>query len=186
MFLKSHLEDKLRRSLSDYDAPVEPVEKKQKRGFFVSKNEKLNFPMDHKKFNDDEVSQKARVAKEYVNQLIDPDFLELQKKRWNGSILPSIKEKPELKKTLFEVKNGLKDCKVIKLNPKPVEIGVDTRNASYDGFNLSTLLTNIEKRDIHHYKYLFFIIYISFYIFFIFPLFYFYFTFIYFYITFIF
>lgn len=154
MFLKNSLEEKLRRSLSDYDVPIEkPVEKKKQRGFLThSKNEKLNFPMDHKKFNDDEVTQKARVAKEYVKDLIDLDILELQKKRWNQSALPSIKEKPELKKTLFEVKNGFKDFKVTEPREKLVELGVDTRDACYDGWNLSTLLTNMEKKDIDLFK----------------------------------
>lgn len=155
MFLKSSLEDKLRRSLSDYSIKVEqPVQKKKPKGFIVhSKNEKLNFPMDHKKFNDDEVSKNARIAKEYVRELIDPDILELQKKRWDNSALPSIKEKPELKKTLFEVKNGFKDFKVTEPKQKLVELGTDTRDACYDGWNISTLLTNMEKKDIDAFKY---------------------------------
>ncbi len=154
MFLKNSLEEKLRRSLSDYSINIDkPVEKKKLKGFIVrAKNEKSNFPMDHKKFNDDEVSKEAREAKQFVSQLIDPDILELQKKRWNNSSLPSIKEKPELKKTLFEVKNGFKDFKVTEPKRKYIELGTDSRDACYDGWNLSTLITNNERREIDFYK----------------------------------
>ena len=156
MFLKNSLEEKLKRSLSDYSPKVEKsIEKKKIKGFLThSKNEKLNFPMDHKKFNDDEVSKNARIAKNFVNDLIDPDILELRKKRWDTSNLPVLKEKPELKKTLFEVKNGFKDFLVTEPKYKRIELGTDTRNACYDGWNVSTLLTNIEKKEINQYKYL--------------------------------
>ena len=154
MFLKNSLEEKLKRSITEYSPKVEKsVEKRKIRGFLNhTKNEKLNFPMDHKKFNDDEVSKNARMAKEYINDLIDPDILELRKKRWDQSNLPGLKEKPELKKTLFEVKNGFKDFQVTEPKYKRIELGTDSRNACYDGWNVSTLLTDIEKKDISHYK----------------------------------
>ena len=156
MFLKNSLEEKLKRSIYDYSPKVEKsIEKKKTKGFLThKKNEKLNFPMDHKKFNDDEVNKDARIAKEFVNELIDPDILELRKKRWDNSNLPSLKEKPELKKTLFEVKNGFKDFQVTEPKYKRIELGTDTRNACYDGWNVSTYFSNIEKKEINEYKYL--------------------------------
>ena len=58
MFLKNSLEDKLKRSLSEYN-PQEvklPYTKQRKNNFVLhAKNEKLNFPRDHKKFNDEDV-----------------------------------------------------------------------------------------------------------------------------------
>ena len=154
MFLKNSLEDKLKRSLSDYSPKIEKIiEKKKPKGFLDhTKNEKLNIPMDHKKFNDDEVSKKARLAKDFVKALIDPDILELRLKRWDTSTLPALKEKHELKKTLFEVKNGFKDFQVTVPKDKKIELGTDTRDACYDGWNVSTLLTNLEKKDIDLFK----------------------------------
>lgn len=155
MFLKNSLEEKLKKSLYDYSPKVEKsVEKKKTKGFLIhSKNEKLNFPMDHKKFNDDDVYKNARSAKEFVKALIDPDILELRQKRWDNSTLPALKEKHELKKTLFEVKNGFKDFQVTDPKQKKIELGTDTRDACYDGWNVSTLLTNLEKKEIDFYKY---------------------------------
>lgn len=156
MFLKNSLEEKLKRSLTEYSPKVEKsVEKKKTKGFLThKKNEKLNlnFAMDHKKFNDDEIFKNAKIAKLYINELIDPDILELRKKRWDNSNLPSLKEKHELKKTLFEVKNGFKDFQVTNPICKRIELGTDTRNACYDGWNVSTYFSNIEKKDINEYK----------------------------------
>ena len=154
MFLKNSLEEKLKKSLSEYNPKFDkPNEKKKSKGFLIhSKNEKLNFPMDHKKFNDDEVTSRARVAKDYVKSLIDPDILELRPKRWNNSTYTKASEKHELKKTLFEVKNGFKDFQIAKLKDQRIELGTDTRDACYDGWNCSSLLANIEKKDLAIYK----------------------------------
>ena len=114
MFLKNSLEEKLKRSLSEYNTQPEDKKflyvKKQTKNFQLvnSGNDKLNFPLDHKKFNDDDVRIQAKDAKEYVKALIDPDILEIRKKRWNISAQPVLNERPELKKTLFEVSHGLK------------------------------------------------------------------------------
>lgn len=156
MFLKNSLEDKLKKSLSDYLPNFEkPInDKKKSKGILIhTKNEKLNFPMDHKKFNDDEVSKKARIAKEYVKALIDPDILELRPKRWDNSTYTKGKDKHELKKTLFEVKFGFKDFQLAKLKDKRIELGTETRDACYDGWNCSSLFTNNEKNEIEFYKY---------------------------------
>jgi len=163
MFLKNSLEEKLKKSLTDYSPKFEKqVEKTKRKGILIhSKNEKLNFPMDHKKFNDDEVSQKAREAQEFVKALIDPDILELRTKRWDNSTYTKGKEKHELKKTLFEVRNGFKDFKVAKLEDKRIELGTDTRNACYDGWDCSTFFTGNEKKDIALFKYYLFLYFIN-------------------------
>jgi len=157
MFLKNSLDEKLKKSLSDYSPKFEkPIEKKKIKGIlFNSKDEfnKLNFPIDHKKFNDDEVSMNARAAKEFVKALIDPDILELRPKRWDNCTYTKEKEKNELKKTLFEVRNGFKDFQVAKLKDKFIELGTDTRNACYAGWDCSTLFTRNEKKDIENFKY---------------------------------
>jgi len=156
MFLKNSLEEKLKKSLSDYNPKFDiTTEKKKAKGILIhSKNDKLNFPIDHKKFNDDQVSQKARIAKDYVKSLIDPDILELRPKRWDISTYTKGKEKHELKQTLFEVRNGFKDFQVAKLKDKLIELGIDTRDACYDGWDCSTLFTPNEKKDIALYKYI--------------------------------
>lgn len=158
MFLKTSLEEKLKRSLSEYN--FQPEEKKfaysgnknQSFRLFHSKNDKLSFPRDHKKFNDEDVPQKAREAKEFVKALIDPDILEIRKKRWEISSKPVFNERPELKKTLFEVSHGLKDFKVVPPAEKKVELGTDTRNYCYEGWNGSSLLEQFEKKEISKEK----------------------------------
>ena len=159
MFLKNSLEDKLKRSLSEYTAmPDEPkightqISKGQRFRLFHSKNDKLSFPKDHKKFNDDDVPEKAREAKEYINALRDPDILELRKMRWNVSAQPNSNEKPELKKTLFEVSHCLRDFNVVEIKEQKVEMGTDTRNYSYEGWNGSTLMEMLEKKELHGHK----------------------------------
>jgi hypothetical protein len=155
MFLKSSLEEKLKRSLSEYNSPIE--ERLQKSNYqnksgklrtLQTKNDSLSFPRDHKKFNDDDVSLKAREAKKYVKALIDPDILELRKKQWNISAMPEENKRPELKQTLFEVSHGLSDFKVVMLKENKVELGTDTRKFCYEGWNRSTLLEQLEKKQI--------------------------------------
>jgi len=155
MFLKNSLEEKLKKSFKEYspkklDFPMQ--NRKSKPIIFSSKDQKMNFQLDHKKFNDDQVSQKARLAKEFVKGLIDPDILELRPKRWDNSILTKGPEKNELKRTLFEVRSGFKDFKVAKLKNRFIELGTDTRNACYDGWDCSTLFVMNEKKDIEFYK----------------------------------
>ncbi len=154
MFLKSSLEEKLKRSINEYTsmsperrARTDGLNKTQKFRIFHTKSDKLSFPLDHKKFNDDDVSKKVKEAKENVLNLIDPDVLELRKKRWNISSQPS-NDKPELKKTLFEVSHGLSDFKLVEPKEKKVELGTDTRKLCYEGWNGSTLLEHLEKKQI--------------------------------------
>jgi hypothetical protein len=66
--------------------------------------------------------------------------------------LPVKNERPELKKTLFEVSHGLKDFQLVKPKEKKIELGTDSRNACYAGWNCSTLLQNMEKKEITYEK----------------------------------
>jgi hypothetical protein len=152
MFLKTSLEKKLKQSMTEYTSLSPEGNKKSKSmnkthkfRIFHSKNDKLSFPLDHKKFNDDDVPKKVKDAKEFVLNLIDPDVLELRKKRWNISSQPS-NERPELKKTLFEVSHGLSDFKLVMPTKKRPPSGTDKRNLCYDGWNGSTLLEETEKK----------------------------------------
>ena len=88
----------------------------------------LDFEPSFKKFPDEAVNQKSKVSKDYIKNLRDPDILELKQKYWNISNNTKEKYRPELKKTLFEVKNGLKDFKIVPIKEKKVNEGVDTRD----------------------------------------------------------
>jgi hypothetical protein len=161
MFLKSSLEEKLKRSLSEYNPSeftksINPHHSARGSRLRIShsKNDKLNFARDHKKFNDDDVPQKAKEAREYIKELRDPDILELRKKKWNVSTQAQDNQRPELKHTLFEVSHGLRDFNVVKLKEKTVELGTDTRNFCYEGWNGSSLLEDWQKKQIILQKYI--------------------------------
>ena len=103
----------------------------------------LNFENNFKKFTDEAQFPQSKPAKEYVKNLRDPDILELKQKYWNISNNTREKFRPELKKTLFEVSNGLKDFKIVPIKEKKVEEGVDTRDhIEIDGnsWNISNLV----------------------------------------------
>ena len=103
----------------------------------------LNFENNFKKFTDEAQFPQSKPAKDYVKNLRDPDILELKQKYWNISNNTREKFRPELKKTLFEVSNGLKDFKIVPIKEKKVEEGVDTRDhIEIDGnsWNISNLV----------------------------------------------
>ena len=113
--------------------------------------EKINVSFDpnHKKISDDIVSEKTKEAKAFVKDLIDPDNLEIKNKRWNASVNPQVSNYPDLKKTLFEVTQGLNNFQVVPLKEKQIEEGTDSRNSLYvngDKWNNSTLFENWEKK----------------------------------------
>ena len=94
--------------------------------------------------------------------MIDPDIFELKKKRWNASTNPAQETGKELGKTLFEVKHGFNDCKLVELKPKKIVPGTDTRNfwklpgpngeTDANTWNNSTKLETIEKKVISRDK----------------------------------
>ena len=110
----------------------------------------IDFEDKHKKFSDELMLPKVIESRKYVHDLRDPDVLELKQKRWNISSDFHSKERPELKKTTFEVSHGLKDFKVVPLKEKNVPEGVDSRNVreiDNNIWNTSVLLENIEKKE---------------------------------------
>ena len=96
-------------------------------------NEKLNlnFNTNFKKISDDIISEETKEKKKYIKNLVDPDILEIKNKRWNKSVNPLEKNRPELKQTIFEVTHNLENSKVTPLKDHIVEEGVDTRNYTY-------------------------------------------------------
>ena len=110
----------------------------------------IDFEDKHKKFSDEMMLPKVVESRKYVHDLRDPDILELKQKRWNISSDVHSKDRPELKKTTFEVSHGLKDFKVVPLKEKYVPEGVDSRNArEVDNkvWNISSLLEQFEKKE---------------------------------------
>ena len=138
------------------------LDKKEWENSFTLKNlhqkwkgkTELDFEPNFKKFTDEASFPQAKPAKEYVKNLRDPDILELKQKYWNISYNTTEKFRPELKKILFEVGNGLKDFKIVPIKEKKVEEGVDTRDhIEIDGnsWNISNLVNKkqfkIEERE---------------------------------------
>ena len=88
----------------------------------------LDFENNYKKFSDDFVLPEVKKVKEKVKDSVNPDRLELKKKKWNISFNVKDDIKPELAKKLFEIENGFKDFKVIPPKKKEVNEGVDSRD----------------------------------------------------------
>ena len=115
--------------------------------------EKLNHKKVYNKelrvFNYENISSKIKKSKSYLKEVNDPDILELKTKPWNSSNKVAIDtndDKPQLKKILFEVRNGLKDVNMVKLKPKKIELGTDSRDVAYFGWNSSSTLQEKEKK----------------------------------------
>ena len=110
---------------------------------------KVNFNPSFKKISDDVMPKKVREAKLYIKDSVDPDNLELKKnKRWNNSVNPNEKIRPELKKTIFEATHKLNNYRVVPLKEKKIEEGIDSRNFMYingEKWNNSTLFEDNEK-----------------------------------------
>ena len=112
----------------------------------------VNFDPTHKKLPDDIISEQTKASKQKVKDLIDPDILQIKDKKFNSSVNPHICNYPDLKKTLFEVSNGLNNFQVVPLKHKKVEEGTDSRDTMYingEKWNNSTLFENWEKKYIH-------------------------------------
>ena len=167
MFLANTLNDKLKRSFSDLDAPKESEQKfeykmKENNPFslfvfrmhpeFTSeelgklsdeeffkkftilklhqkweKKLNVNFDITNRKFAYG-MSERAKTAKLYVKELIDKDLFETKKPKWNISSKTNDKcFKPPLKKTIFNLSNGLNDYPVVPLKEKIVNPGIDIK-----------------------------------------------------------
>ena len=110
----------------------------------------VNFNPTFKKISDDVMPKHVREAKLYIKDSVDPDNLELKKnKRWNNSVNPNEKIRPELKKTIFEATHKLNNYRVVPLKEKKIEEGTDSRNYMYingEKWNNSTLFEDYEKQ----------------------------------------
>jgi hypothetical protein len=110
----------------------------------------LDFEPNFKKFTNNAMFPRAKPAKEYVQNLRDPDLLELKQKFWNKSTNSKEKYRPELKKTLFEVSNGLKDFKIVPLKEPKINEGVESRDVhEIDGnaWNISNFVDEKEMKS---------------------------------------
>ena len=151
-FKDSYKEDPLLSISSNLNSQqLKALDKKEWEKTFTIKNlqqkwkgkTELNFEPNFKKFTDEAAFPQSKPAKEYVKNLRDPDILELKQKYWNISNNTKEKYTPELKKTLFEVSNGLKDFKIVPLKEKKINVGVDSRDhIEIDGnsWNISNLV----------------------------------------------
>ena len=110
----------------------------------------VNFNPSFKKISDDVMPKNVREAKLYIKDSVDPDNLEIKKnKRWNSSVNPNEKIRPELKKTIFEATHKLNNYRVVPLKEKKIEEGTDSRNYMYingEKWNNSTLFEDYEKQ----------------------------------------
>lgn len=115
-----------------------------------------NYKLSQKIYGSEDISDKAKEAKEYIQNLIDPDILGLKNvKRWNVCTKStSLKEeKIALEKILFNIRSGLIDSnQPIQLFERPVYKGVDEKyNDNYFNWNVTSTLTNDEKlNNINH------------------------------------
>ena len=110
----------------------------------------LDFENNYKKFSDDFVLPGVKQTKEKIKESVNPDRLELKKKKWNISVNIKDDVKPELSKKLFEIENGFKDFKVIPPKIQEVEEGVDSRDhLEIDGkiWDLSNQIDNKEIKE---------------------------------------
>jgi len=88
----------------------------------------IDFENKFKKFPDNAALPGVIEKKNYVKDIKDPDILDLKQPKWNISTNAKEKIKPNLKKTVFEVKNGLKDFQVVPLKEPHIYEGVESRN----------------------------------------------------------
>ena len=113
----------------------------------------LNFENNFQKFQSDVLLPKRSIAKKYIKNLVDPDILEIKDKKFDLSTDTSRRCKSELKKDLFEMKEGLKNVTIIPIKEHKVEEGVETRNhRKIDGniWNISNYVN--EKKLANEYK----------------------------------
>lgn len=157
MFLQKSLEKKLNETLKEYAMISEEKKPTKKTDVYFPHNHKKldphkNYPKELRIFNTDDVSVPAKMSKEWVKEFKDPDILELHRKHWEGSTRPNANSKHELKRTLFEVRHGLKDVNMVKLKSKKIELGCDTRDIAYYGWNNSHRFENEEKKSLEYKK----------------------------------
>ena len=93
----------------------------------------VNYEKNFNKYMNDFIPEKTKEKKNYIKNLIHSDILDFDNKRWNCSVNSNEKNKPELKKTIFEITNGLKSFNFTSLKENKIEEGIDSRD--YDCYN---------------------------------------------------
>lgn len=151
MYLQKTLEKKLNNTVKEYGLILDDklIENKRRTKEEEKKlHPKKKYPIEVRMFSNDDISPTAKRAKEYLKKLNDPDILELNQKPWNSSTRTNVNFRSELKKTLFEVRHGLKDVNMVVLKPKSIELGCDKRDIAYFGWNGSTSIDPIERKHL--------------------------------------
>ena len=108
----------------------------------------IDYDYKYKKFPDNCSFPGVPESKTYIQNLRDPDVLELKPKKWNISVNAKEKMKPELKKTIFEVKSGLKDFNIVPIKPQKVYEGVDSRNKMEVDGNIWNVSNYYDQKEI--------------------------------------
>ena len=108
----------------------------------------IDYDYKYKKFPDNCSFPGVPESKTYIQNLRDPDVLELKPKKWNISVNAKEKMKPELKKTIFEVKSGLKDFNIVPIKQQKVYEGVDSRNKMEIDGNIWNVSNYFDQKEI--------------------------------------
>ena len=107
----------------------------------------LDFENNYKKISDEFILPSVIQSKIEMNNLRDPDRLELKQKQWNISYNVKDDIKPELQKKLFEIQSGLKDFKVVPIKTKSIEEGVDSRDHLEVDGNIWNVSNQVNLKD---------------------------------------
>ena len=108
----------------------------------------IDFDRNYRKFPEDCAFPGVAENKALMHDLKDPDILELKQKKWNISVNVKEKNKPELKKTIFEIKNGLNDFKIVPLKQPMVPEGVESRNKIEIDGNVWNISNSVDRQEI--------------------------------------
>ena len=113
----------------------------------------VNYEKNFNKYMNVFIPEKTKEKKNYIKNLVHSDILDFDNKRWNCSVNSNEKNKPELKKTIFEITNGLKSFNFTSLKENKIEEGIDSRdydcyNDNNKKWNNSQLLLSSEKNSL--------------------------------------
>ena len=110
--------------------------------------DEYNFELNYRKFPEDCALPGVTERKSLINDLKDPDILELKRKRWNVSTDAKEKKKPELKKTLLDINNGLYEFQTVPLKKPKIPEGTDSRDKWEIDGNIWNVSSFIDRQDI--------------------------------------
>ena len=108
----------------------------------------IDFDQNFRKFPDGCTFPDVAESKALIRDLKDPDILELKQKKWNISTNAKEKNRPELKKTIFEIKNGFNDFKIVPLKQHVVPEGVESRNKMEIDGNVWNVSNYVDRQEI--------------------------------------